>query len=66
MLLTSVDFDVAHLLDFALKICIVFVVNHLGESDLFGCGLETDDTVTHPSSEHTVIRWSSGLCIWHT
>lgn len=53
MLLLSVDFGVAHLLDFSLKVSIVFVVNHLGKSDLFGCGLETDDTVTHPYTEHS-------------
>lgn len=48
-MVTTINVWFAHLLDFALKISIIFVVNHLGESDLFRCSLQKDDA-EHPAN----------------
>lgn len=47
---TPIDVWFAHLLDFALKISIIFVTYHPGELDLFRCGLQKDKAVKHPAN----------------
>lgn len=47
----SVVHILPHLFNFVFEVCIILIVDHLGKSDLFGCGLQH----TGPKSVSTYI-----------